>query len=132
MILIVKNGAVIATHEDRQRDEVAGAYDSAEIMWYYGPLDVQPGDVLPGEAKAFPRSVPMAGMRKALVGVGMLGTVQALLDAMPGDEGAKARIDWGFQPTVARDNALVLYVQQQAGWTDAQVDALFAAANAEA
>lgn len=72
--------------------------------------------------------VDMCQARLALLGAGMLATVDAAIAAMPGAEGAAARIQWEFRQTVRRDSQLVAQLAPVLGLSDEQLDALFTAA----
>jgi hypothetical protein len=49
---------------------------------------------------------------------------------MTGSQGDAARIEWEYSQEVQRDRGLVLALGTQLGMTEAQLDALFAAAAA--
>lgn len=60
MILVFKDGAVIATHEDHQRDRIAGAYPGArllstgaDIAWDPDPAGFYPGRLAESQSAAF-------------------------------------------------------------------------------
>ena len=72
--------------------------------------------------------VDMCQARLALLGAGLLATVDAAIAAMPGAEGAAARIQWEFRSTVRRDSELVAQLAPVLGLSDEQLDALFTTA----
>lgn len=72
--------------------------------------------------------VDMCQARLALLGAGLLETVDAAIAAMPGADGAAARIQWEFLQTVRRDSQLVAQLAPLLGLSDEQLDALFTAA----
>jgi hypothetical protein len=76
-----------------------------------------------------PTSVTMWQARHALLNAGLYAQVEAALQAMPGDNGQRARIDWDYAANVKRDFPLIIGMQQMFGWTDEQVDALFISAS---
>lgn len=72
-----------------------------------------------------PAKVTMRQARRALLGAGMLGAVNAAIAAMPGIQGEAARIDWEFSSDVLRNQPLVLTLGPTLGLTGAQLDGLF-------
>jgi hypothetical protein len=74
--------------------------------------------------------VTMRQARLALLGAGLLSTVNSSIAAMTGSQGDAARIEWEYSQEVQRDRGLVLALGTQLGMTEAQLDALFAAAAA--
>lgn len=75
-----------------------------------------------------PQEVSMRQARLALRRAGHLSNVQAALDAMTGDEGEEARIEWEFAGSVTRDSDLITSIGAGLGLTEAQIDDLFRAA----
>ncbi|WP_395055181.1 hypothetical protein [Polaromonas sp.] len=72
-----------------------------------------------------PLAVTMRQARLALLRAGLLTKVNDAVTAMPGVEGAAARIEWEYSQEVQRDKALVKALVPVLGLTDAQLDALF-------
>lgn len=97
-------------------------------------------NVLTGEATledngdvplAVPQAVSMAQARKALLGAGLLGAVEAAIGAIADEaERQRAAIDWEYATEVRRDSPLVASLAPALGLADAQIDALFAGAGA--
>ena len=81
------------------------------------------------EPDPIPPSVTMRQARLALLGTGMLDAVSAGIEAMPGVDGAAARIEWEYAATVERDSPLINGLSVAIGMTDSQVDELFLAAS---
>lgn len=77
-----------------------------------------------------PTSVTMMQARLAMLSAGLLDKAQDALDAMEGDEGKAARIQWQYASEVRRDWPLVASLQTGLGLTDTQVDQLFITAAA--
>lgn len=75
-------------------------------------------------------SVTMRQARLALLGAGMLSTVNNMLAGMTGAQGEAARIEWEYSQEVQRDRGLVQALRTKLGMTEAQLDALFTAAAA--
>lgn len=86
---------------------------------------------LPAEAPlAAPTTVTMRQARLALLGAGALGAVTAAIDALQGQQGDAARIEWEFAATVERDSPIVAMLASAVGLDDAALDDLFTAAAA--
>lgn len=75
-------------------------------------------------------SVPMLNLQLILIEDGKLATVQAILDAMTGDDGAKARAYWLKALTARRDNYLVASLWPAIGYDEAGFNAAWARAAA--
>lgn len=72
-----------------------------------------------------PESVTMRQARQAMLSAGILAQVDALIAAMPGEEGESARIDWNHARDVKRDWPLIGALGPQMGLTEQQIDDLF-------
>ena len=68
-----------------------------------------------------PQQVTMRQARLALLSVGLLDDVEAVISAA----GRAAQLEWEYAAVVDRSNPAVAAVQQQQGMTDAQIDDLF-------
>jgi len=77
------------------------------------------------EPPTVPQSVTMRQARLALLGAGMLATVNAAIAAMTGTQGDAARIEWEFSSEVKRNQPLVMALGPTLGLSSAQLDALF-------
>lgn len=77
-----------------------------------------------------PTAVPMRNARLALLSAGLLAQVESMISSLPGDDGIAARINWEFAQTVRRDDQLVASMWVALGKTEAELDALFIAADA--
>ncbi|MCQ4302209.1 hypothetical protein NAV11_20025 [Pseudomonas songnenensis] len=72
-----------------------------------------------------PQIVTMRQARQAMLYSGILAQVDALIAAMPGEEGESARIDWSHARDVKRDWPLIGALGPQLGLTEQQIDDLF-------
>lgn len=72
-----------------------------------------------------PEMVTMRQARQAMLNAGILGQVDSLIAAMPGDEGESARIDWAYAHDVKRDWPLIGALGPQVGLNEQQIDDLF-------
>jgi hypothetical protein len=72
-----------------------------------------------------PESVTMRQARQAMLSAGILAQVDALIAAMPGEEGESARIDWNHAQEVKREWPLIGALGPQMGLTEQQIDDLF-------
>lgn len=77
-----------------------------------------------------PQSVTMRQARLALLGAGLIDTVNSAVAAMSGAAGVAARIEWEYSGEVQRQKALTLALGSELGLTSDQLDALFIAADA--
>lgn len=77
-------------------------------------------------AMQVPQQVSMRQARLALLDVGLLDDVEAIITAA----GRAAQIEWEYAATVDRNHPVIAIVQQQQGMTDSQIDALFTSAAA--
>jgi hypothetical protein len=75
--------------------------------------------------QAVPELVTMRQARHALLGAGLLSSVDAAIAALPEPQKSEAVIEWEYASIVQRDNPLVEIVRQQQGMTAAQIDDLF-------
>lgn len=81
-------------------------------------------DVLPAP-EPVPSVVSMCQARLALHAAGLLDAVNAAVAAMPGAEGASARIEWEYAQDVRRDSPLVMGLADSLALGEAQLDSLF-------
>lgn len=93
----------------------------------------EPGDTLPTppevpEVPYVPAEVAMRQARLALLQAGKLSAVDAAIDALAEPTKTAARIEWEYSGTVRRRQPLVLALAPALGLNDAQLDALFIAA----
>ena len=88
----------------------------------------EPG--MPFEAPAptpgpVPSSVTMRQARLALLGAGLLASVDAAIDSLPSPQKEAARIEWEYATEVQRSSGLVPMMGAALGLDDAALDALF-------
>lgn len=100
---------------------------AAYLQWVAEGNTPTPADVPP-----VPRitRVTMRQARLALLGAGLLSTVNSAVAGMAGAQGEAARIEWEYSQEVQRDRGLVTALGTQMGMTEAQLDALFVTAHA--
>lgn len=112
------------------QDDGAGVYikhfDTAKLGAKPTQAAIDAVVIAPPKIKA----VTMRQARLALLGAGMLSTVNNMLAGMTGAQGEAARIEWEYSQEVQRDRGLVQALGTQMGMTEAQLDALFTAAAA--
>jgi len=99
----------------------------ADGMW----RAYEPGDTLPTPPDVPyvpPAEVTMRQARLALLQAGKLAAVDAAINALPEPTKTAARIEWEYSGTVRRRQPLVLALAPALGLNDAQLDALFIAA----
>jgi len=97
-------------------------------------FDCETGEIItrpaPVIVPSVPASVSMRQARLALLGAGLLSSVDAAIAAMPSPAKEAAQIEWDYASEVQRDNALIASLASGLGLTEAQVDDLFIAAAA--
>lgn len=79
-------------------------------------------------APPVPEAVTARQARLALLGTGLLATVEQALAALPDIEGEVARIEWEYALEIRRDSPLIAALAPALGLTANQVDDLFRAA----
>jgi len=77
------------------------------------------------ELTAVPAQVTMRQARLALLGAGLLQTVNDAIATMPGTEGEAARIEWEYALSVDRNSQLVAGMTSALNLSEEQLDALF-------
>lgn len=104
------------------------AFDPAtqSAFWRDGQWEVV---TIEPEAPHIPAVVSMRKARLALLGAGLLSQVNDAVAAMPGIEGEAARIEWEYAQEVSRVSPLVAGLSVSLGLSDADLDALFLAAD---
>lgn len=101
---------------------VQGAGDSVEVVGDFQVIPEERVEELPDQSVT---KVTMRQARLALLGAGLLPTVDAAIAAMSGPTGDAARIEWEYATTLERDWPLVSALADTLGLTDEQLDALF-------
>jgi hypothetical protein len=103
---------------------------------YYGDMIEGDREATPEEIEAaqraaqIPQSVTMRQARLALLGAGLLSSVDAAIDSLPEPQRSAALIEWEYSGEVHRNRAFVIQLGGALGLTDAQLDDLFIAAAA--
>ena len=83
-----------------------------------------PEPALP-EPPYVPSVVSMRQARLALLGAGLLASVDAAIDSLPSPQKEAARIEWEYATEVQRSSGLVPMTGAALGLDDAALDALF-------
>ncbi len=133
-----RNGRVLAHFTaDLTIEQARERFADIAHELYAAPDDVQDGWAFDGQTFApyvepvkVPDAVTMRQARLALLGAGILSSIDAAIDTMPSPQKEAARIEWEYSQEVHRDQPLVLALAPALGLTDAQIDALFIAASA--
>ncbi len=79
-------------------------------------------------APVVPHAVTMRQARLAMLGAGVLASVDAAINAMPEPTKSAAKIEWEYSQEVQRHNGFVAALGPSLGLSSAQIDALFVAA----
>lgn len=90
--------------------------------------DVWDGEVFtpgPPTPLVVPAAVTMRQARLALLGAGLLPSMDSSIDSLPSPQKEAARIEWEYSHEVQRHNGLVSVLAPILGLTSAQIDALF-------
>lgn len=72
-----------------------------------------------------PTEVTMRQARLALLEAGLLDDVEAAVNAIPGINGEKARIEWNFSNTVKKNQPITQMLASVIGLTQQQIDDMF-------
>lgn len=140
---LIQNGIVrnVIEAEPDFLQHIAGEWDHAEPLDTEGEKALNVGIGWGWDGSAFveppaqpqpeplpPASVTMRQARLALLAYGILGSVDAAIDAMPEPDKSEARIEWDYSNEVQRHNGFVAQLGPVLGLTEAQLDDLFALA----
>ena len=111
-----------ATHRAVEVDpiELDGEWQQA---WEVVVLTVQ--EIEAARRASVPTSVTMRQARLALLGAGLLASVDAAIDGLPSPQKEAARIEWEYATEVQRSSGLVPMMGVALGLDDAALDALF-------
>lgn len=88
-------------------------------------ITAEQADALRATLPSVPTAITMRQARLALLQNGHLAAVTALIESMPGAEGAASRIEWEFASDVLRDHPLVAAMAQAIPLTTQQIADLF-------
>ena len=77
-----------------------------------------------------PEQVTMRQARLALLGAGLLSSVDAAIASLPSPQKEAAQIEWEYAAVVQRNSGLVPAMAQALGMSEAQIDELFITAAA--
>lgn len=125
MKLIIQNTRVAGTATDDYAgpDEFITAPENFDVS-RLGDYLVTDGVL----SVAVPQSVTMRQARLALLGAGLLASVDAAIAGMPEPDKTIAQITWEFAATVDRQYGMVPQLATALGMTETQIDDLFIAA----
>ena len=98
-----------------------------DLAEYRSILDEVAATYVPPEPEPpyVPASVTIRQARLALLGAGLLASVDAAIDGMPSQQKEAARIEWEYATEVQRSSGLVPMIGAALGLDDAALDALF-------
>ena len=92
--------------------------------------ELSPEEIQANQKALVPSSVTMRQARLALLGAGLLASVDAAIDSLPSPQKEAARIEWEYATEVQRSSGLVPMMVVALGLDDAALDALFIGAAA--
>lgn len=119
----IQNGVVINTIEVDSLDFLPDLIEATEggIGWTWDGTTLTAPPVPPAP---IPAQVTMRQARLALLGAGLLDTVETAIMAA----GPAAKIEWDYATEVQRSSGLVPAMATALGMTEAQIDELFVTA----
>lgn len=125
---VAEGDAAWAAAVDADWDDVVMLADGASV----GRGHTYSGGVFapPAASASVPAAVTMRQARLALLGAGLLSSVDAAIDAMSEPARSAARIEWEYSNELQRSNPLVLALGPALNLTSEQIDALLIAASA--
>ena len=103
-------------------DAVCIAANTGSIGWLWDGETLTPPPPAPA---AVPAAVTMRQARLALLGAGLLSSIDAAIAALPSPQKEAAAIEWEYSQEVQRHNGFVSVLAPMLGLTEAQTDALF-------
>lgn len=99
----------------------SGQFQWTGAEWLSLDADQQTAFAAAVAKRLVPVSVSMRQARLALLGAGLLSTVQTFINTAP----EATQIEWDYATDIWRDRDLVVGIGSTLGLTDAQIDALF-------
>jgi hypothetical protein len=97
-----------------------------QYLIFAGRWYIKDAPIMPPEPRAeVPQAVSMRQARLALLGAGLLDTVETAIASMEGAEGRAARIEWEYAQEVRKDSPLIDALAPALGLTTEQTDHLF-------
>lgn len=123
--MVIEGGVVANAVEADAGHAAAQGWVQSDVAgpgWTWDGEDFSP-PVDPGPVA--PASVTMRQARLALLGAGLLGSVQTAIDALPSPQREAAQIEWDYSNELKRDNPFVALLAPALGLTSEQLDALF-------
>lgn len=76
-----------------------------------------------------PTVITMRQARLALLGAGLLSSIETAIESMPSPQKEEVRIEWDYSTLVRRDNKSIQALAAAIGLSDAQLDDLFVSAS---
>lgn len=131
--VLIENGTVV------QKAALGRTAEQLGEGWVDAPENVSPGFAFDGTSfiapppppPSVPARVSMRQGRLALLGVGLLDTVEAAIASIADTtERRAAQIDWEYATEIRRTSPLIASLGPALGLSEAQIDQLFIAAEA--
>lgn len=125
---VAEGDAAWAAAVDADWDDVVMLADGASV----GRGHTYSGGVFapPAASASVPAAVTMRQARLALLGAGLLSSVDAAIDAMSEPTRSAARIEWEYSNELQRSNQLLIALGPALGLSPQQIDELFVVASA--
>ena len=105
--------------------EVAPVPDGGGLIQAWDVVALTPEEIEAARRAMVPAAVTMRQARLALLGAGLLSSVDAAIDSLPSPQKEVARIEWEYATEVQRSSGLVPMMGAALGLDDAALDALF-------
>lgn len=110
-----------------QQGQIVGAYSNLQPGYAEEWIDDNDPELLAylNPPPPIPTEVTMRQARLALLEAGLLDDVEAAVNAIPGINGERARIEWSFSNTVKKNQPITQMLAQVIGLTPQQIDDMF-------
>ena len=114
-------------HDPATQKVVKAAADKQGATWMqaWEVAALTPEEMESARRVLVPPAVTMRQARLALLGAGLLASVDAAIDGLPSPQKEAARIEWEYATEVQRSSGLVPMMGVALGLDDAALDALF-------
>lgn len=138
--ILFENDILIARYDEAIHGEniPSGAIEVSEELFFQtinendGVWSLVDGEIvklpLPEQPPVIPTTVTMAQARLALLHAGKLQAVDDAVDALEGEAGVVARIEWEYRGTVDRNSPLVASLAAALELSEQSLDELFSLA----
>lgn len=124
----VEMSPALGVHERYEGETLTVVGDVVHVTRTVVPWSA--GEIEAERKAAVPKQVTMRQARLALLGAGLLSSVNAAIASLPSPQKEAAQIEWEYAAVVDRNAGLVPAMGSALGMTEVQLDDLFIAAGA--